>query len=237
MALFEFTTAQPHNTVFSPTGLYFNTNTATADSSGNSKTLTQDVAATTLSSSEGYYSGLKGVSGGKYSRIDTNFRTIGSLSISCMMRITGSRANESYICSYGNSSLGGEQYNVVYRYYFNERNKLFTQHEYGASLSENNTGTYSFPTDVWFHFGLTRNSTGKVENIYVNGNLVDTITYTNSPTGGTDVTCVFGLGKNAVDPGPADADTYHQMSSFAIYVGQELNSSKMSYLARRCLGR
>lgn len=240
MGIFEYAVPQLHDAVFSPTAIYFNTNTGTEDSSGNVRTLTQDQVFTSLSSSEPYVSPIRSFSGGRYSITSSDFRSVGALTITCMMKLTGSRtelvgnAQNSFICGFGGPAGDTDSTkNIVYQYYLNSTNRLVLIREYGSGLTETNTGNYTFPLDEWFHFCVRRSSDSLSENIFINGRAINTETSTNAPTGGTNVDCCFVLGQGFL----SNETNYHQMSSFTIWIGTELSSAQIQYLARRCLGK
>ena len=70
--------------------------------------------------------------------------------------------------------------------------------EYGAGTNENHQWTdYAITTDR-VYLTITRNAAGKVYRLYINGLLVQTITFTNAPTGGTDSDLHIGGDPNAV---------------------------------------
>lgn len=91
-------------------------------------------------------------------------------------------------------------------------------HEYGAGTNETTTFDTNLLDGHWYYIGISRNITAKTVKLYLGDGykvrLFETYTYTNQPTGGTDVNCYLTLfskyeGTAQLDDASLSFFTYH----------------------------
>jgi len=93
-----------------------------------------------------------------------------------------------------------EKANVLYQLQMDNKGNLHYQHEYGKGKNQKRKFSSSdITTDSWNLITLTRDTTSKTVDLYVNGYKSDTFSYKYNPTGGSSSALYFGsdLAKNA----------------------------------------
>jgi len=230
-----------HDTTFSPTGLWnFVKGSELVDSSGNSKTLTeQDAPIDEVDFVPGEAEGLSHFS--YYRNSNTDFKYTGAMSFCCLFYTTDdepdSTSKAHYFVSFdGSGAVGASMYALQIT-----RIGGVLPYQIGY-VHESQQGTYhrvdthaNIPTaHDWHHVAFTRDSNGTGVKVYLNGNEVASGTTTKAP--GEDVaqnSGYFSVGNlynfpNTLNP------TYVQ-TSCAIY-DKELTANQIKYLARKTLG-
>ena len=230
-----------HDTTFSPTGLYnFASGSLLTDSSGNSKTLTQNDAPL----DEGDF--IPNTAGGLshfdyYRNSNTDFKYTGAMSFCCLFRVRANEpdgvSNQHYFVSFDGAGAAGPS---MYALQITKRDGTLP---YEISyLHESQQGTYhrvdsdtTVPTNYeWHHIAFTRDTNGTGVKIYLDGTEVGSGTTSKAP--GEDAaqnSGYFSLGtiynfSNTLNPTVVQA-------SCAIY-NQELSANQIKYLARKTLG-
>jgi type II secretory pathway pseudopilin PulG len=92
-----------------------------------------------------------------------------------------------------------EKVNVLYQLQMDKKGNLHYQHEYGKGKDQKRKFTSSdITTDSWHLITVTRDTTSKTVDLYVNGHKSDTFSYKHNPTGGSSSILYFGsdLAKN-----------------------------------------
>ncbi len=230
-----------HDTTFNPTGLYnFAPGSVLNDSSGNSKTLTENDAAL----DEGDF--IPGTAGGLshfdfYRNSTTDFKYTGAMSFACLFRVRANEvdavSNAHYFVSFDGAGAAGPS---MYALQITRLGGVLP-YQIGY-LHESQQGTYhrvdtnaTIPNNYeWHHVAFTRDSNGTGVKVYLDGTEVASGTTTKSP--GQDVaqnSGYFSLGtiynfSNTLNP------TVVQ-TSCAIY-DQELSAGQIRYLAQKTLG-
>ena len=230
-----------HDTTFSPTGLYnFVKDSELVDSSGNSKTLTQnDAPIDEANYIHGEAEGLAHFD--FYRNSNTDFKYTGAMSFCCLFRSKetepDSSNNQHYFVSFdGNAAVGASLYalqitkvggTLPYEIHYVHESQQGTYHRIG-------TGT-NIPNNYdWHHIAFTRDSNGTGVKVYLDG--VEIASGTTTKTPGEDVmqnSGFFSLGA-LYGHSPGLNTTYIQ-TSCAIY-DQELSANQIKYLARKTLG-
>ena len=230
-----------HDTTFSPTGLWnFVKGSELVDSSGNSKTLTeQDAPIDEVDFVPGEAEGLSHFS--YYRNSNTDFKYTGAMSFCCLFYTTdddpGGVKNQHYFVSFdGSGAVGPAMYalqvtriggTLPYEIHYLHESQQGTYHRVGTGAN--------IPTlNQWHHIAFTRDSNGTGVKVYLDGNEVASGTTTKTP--GEDQaqnSGYFSVGNLYNFPNTLQS-TYIQ-TSCAIY-DQELSANQIKYLARKTLG-
>ena len=230
-----------HDTTFSPTGLYnFVKDSELVDSSGNSKTLTQnDAAIDEANYINGEAEGLAHFD--FYRNSNTDFKYTGAMSFCCLFQATqtepDSSNNQHYFVSFdGNGAVGPSLYalqitkidsTLPYEIHYLHESQQGTYHRVG-------TGT-NIPNNYdWHHVAFTRDSNGTGVKVYLDG--VEVASGTTTKTPGEDAAQNSGFFSLGCIKGHSDSlNTAYIQTSCAIY-NQELSANQIKYLARKTLG-
>lgn len=230
-----------HDTTFSPTGLYnFATGSLLTDSSGNSKTLTENDAPL----DEGDY--IPAIAGGLshfdfYRNSTTDFKYTGAMSFCCLFRTRANEvdatSNAHYFVSFDGAGAAGPS---MYALQITRLGGVLP-YQIGY-LHESQQGTYhrvdtyaTIPNNhEWHHVAFTRDSNGTGVKVYLDGTEVASGTTTKSP--GEDVaqnSGYFSLG--TIYNFSNTLNSTVTQASCAIY-DQELSAGQIRYLAQKTLG-
>lgn len=101
-------------------------------------------------------------------------------------------------------------------------------HEYGSGSNETEFFNFSFETGIDYHVVFVRDVSASQVKLYINGQLEETQTYNNQPTGGTTSTQILGLATNP-GTGVTDPQLDCQMKKFAIF-NKELTPEEITNL-------
>lgn len=83
------------------------------------------------------------------------------------------------------SELEADNDNYFLRWDITSGNDIEYGHEYGAGSDEYHIFDTNLNTNTWYKIVLVRDTIAKTVKLYLNGKLINQITYTNNPTGGT----------------------------------------------------
>lgn len=88
-----------------------------------------------------------------------------------------------------------EATNSLYEFRWDTTGKLIVGWEYGGgtNVAVTTTGIYLKPKS-WVHYGVVRDTTAKTVKFFINGALVETVAYSDNPTGGTSGILSMGSG-------------------------------------------
>lgn len=230
-----------HDTTFSPTGLYnFASGNLLTDSSGNSKTLTENDAAL----DEGDY--IPNTAGGLshfdyYRNSTTDFKYTGAMSFCCLFRVRqnepdGTSPTHYFVSFDGSGAVGPSMYALVlqklggvlpYRLHYLHESQQGTYHRISTDTTIPNN-------HQWHHIAFTRDSNGTGVKVYLDGTEIASGTTAKAP--GEDAAQnngYFSLG--TLYNFPNTENTTVIQTSCAIY-NQELTANQIKYLARKTLG-
>ncbi len=230
-----------HDTTFSPTGLYnFVKGSELTDSSGNSKTLTENNAP--VDESDFIRGSAEGLSHFDFYRnSNTDFKYTGAMSFCCLFQANqtepDSNNNQHYFVSFdGNGAVGASMYalqitkiggTLPYEIHYLHESQQGTYHRVG-------TGTNIPNNYAWHHVAFTRDSNGTGVKVYLDGAEIASGTTTKTP--GQDVAQNSGYFSLGCIKGHSDSlNTNYIQTSCAIY-DQELSANQIKYLARKTLG-
>ena len=227
----------PHDTTFDPTGLYnFVNGSHLVDSSGNSKTLTQEDAP----ADEGDF--ISGSAGGIshfsfYRNNHTDFQYTGAMSFCCLINtksnaIVSSNTQHYFVACEGDGAGGDAKFVLMIT-------RIDSALPYRINYAHQNGGTYhSITADTqvrtnaeWHHLAFTRDSNGTGVNIYLDGVVLKSGTTAAAP--GTNNSAYFSLG-SIYNYSHTRNETVIQ-TSCAIY-DKELTANQVKYLAHKTLG-
>jgi len=230
-----------HDTTFSPTGLYnFVSGSLLTDSSGNSKTLTQnDEAIDQVDFIPGSAEGLSHFT--YYRNSTTDFKYTGAMSFCCLFYAADdapdSTNGQHYFVTFDGSGAAGPALYALqitriggtlpYEIHYVHESQQGTYHRVG-------TGT-NIPTNhEWHHLAFTRDSNGTGIKVYLDGAEIASGTATKAP--GEDVMQNSGyLAMGSIYNFTNARNSNYAQTSCAIY-DQELSANEIKYLARKTLG-
>ena len=231
-----------HDTTFSPTGLYnFVKDSELVDSSGNSKTLTQNDAATEEAN---YINGeAEGLAHFDYYRnSNTDFKYTGAMSFCCLFRVRAnepdsSTSNQHYFVAFdGAGAAGPSMYALLitklnstlpYEIVYSHESSQGTYHSIGSDTTVPNN-------HEWHHLAFTRDSNGTGIKVYLDGTEIVSGTTAKAP--GEDAaqnSGYFSLG--TIYNLSSRLNSTVVQTSCAIY-NQQLSANQIKYLARKTLG-
>jgi hypothetical protein len=91
-----------------------------------------------------------------------------------------------YVVTVGNLYDGTANTNTLFSCFVNQTGNLVIQHDTGTNVATLVTTSYTFINNQEYQVIVTRDATAKEYKVYVEGSLVDTLSYVNNPnTGGT----------------------------------------------------
>jgi hypothetical protein len=226
-----------HDTTFSPTGLYnFVNGSELVDSSGNSKTLTQDDAATV----EGDFieGEAEGVSHFTFYRNNTgDFNYTGAMTFCCLINtkanaIDSTNKQHYLVACEGDAAAGDALYGLqITRIGGVLPYRLSYLHQNSTTYHRINVDTQVRSNYEWSHVAFTRDSAGTGIKIYLNGQEIKSGTTSAGPGANGSAYMALGSIKNY-------SNTLNEtvvQTSCAIY-NQELTANQIKYLARKTLG-
>jgi len=159
--------------------------TTTNVTEGNAPLVASSTAAALFSSSSGS-------NGAVSSGSPAALQITGDLTMECWVNLTSVVANKN-LMHWGDI---GETLatNLLYDFRVNGSSKLEAFHEYGSGSNQQVSSSHTVTTGL-HHFVCTRDATANKYYFYDNGVLVDTVSYTNDPAGGT--TGEMHIGRNS----------------------------------------
>ena len=232
-----------HDTTFSPTGLYnFVKDSELVDSSGNSKTLTQDDAPVDdVDFIPGQAAGLSHFS--YYRNSNTDFKYTGAMSFCCLFYTPQSNSDAStpqhYFCKFdGQSAVGAALYGLQITptgagYSGPPEIRYFHESEACTAFAVA-TGKLIPTNHEWHHVAFTRDSNGTGVKIYLDGAEVASGTAGFAPGSAVMQNSGYFMLGNIYNF-PNVQNTIYVQTSCAIY-DQELSANQIKYLARKTLG-
>ena len=221
-----------HDTTFSPTGLYnFVKGNELVDSSGNSKTLTENDTPT--DDVDFSFGAAEGLSHFIYYRNDSNdFNYTGSMSYACLIYTTGSIPDSvNKHAQLGLCDSNGAGNDARWSLQINNTGYLRYAHQNNGNLTTAVVDRKVREHYKWNHVAFTRDSNGTGIKIYFNGQQVHSETVGEAP--GTQGTAYYCVG-DIENFGNTRTNTV-VVTSCAIY-DQELTANQIKYLARKTLG-
>ena len=184
-----------HDTTHSPIGLW-QLNSSSLDSSGNGITLKEVGTIKTGTGFVGLALAHEGATGtGYWKSFNQSLYITGAMSGYALVNMTSSYSGDQSIFMWHETGES-EGANVQYALRFSG-GQIRYLHEHGSGVNDSyiSTGLY-FPVGEWFWVGFTRDAAATGIKFFINGQLIDSTTLSNAPTGGGVEGAAFVIGQD-----------------------------------------